>query len=91
LWQVSFSSPLRSAGIAASKRQDLVGAHARIGALTEDLEGQASPCALESVREMGWILQAWGRFAEASRLERRRVTEFGEQMAVPFDEGSESR
>jgi hypothetical protein len=28
--------------------------------------------------------------AEASLLERRRVTEFGEQMALPFGEGGES-
>ena len=29
-------------------------------------------------------------FAEAARLERRRVTEFGEQMALPFDEAGET-
>jgi hypothetical protein len=45
----------------------------------------------ESAREMVWVLEGWGRFAEAARLERRRVTEFGEQMALPFDEGGETR
>jgi hypothetical protein len=40
----------------------------------------------ESAREMVWVLESWGRFAEASRLERRRVTEFGDQLALPFDE-----
>jgi len=35
----------------------------------------------ESAREMVWVLEGWGRFAEASQLKRRRVTEFGEQMA----------
>jgi hypothetical protein len=41
----------------------------------------------ESAREMVWVLEGWGRFAEASRLERHRVTEFGKQMALPFGEG----
>jgi hypothetical protein len=41
----------------------------------------------ESAREMVWVLEGWGRFAEASRLECRSVTEFSEQMALPFGEG----
>jgi hypothetical protein len=45
----------------------------------------------ESAREMVWVLEGWGRLAEASRLECRRVTEFGEQMALPFDEVGETR
>lgn len=44
----------------------------------------------ESASEMVWVLESWGRFAEASRLERRRVTEFDEQMALPFAEGDEA-
>jgi hypothetical protein len=44
----------------------------------------------ESAPEMVWVLEGWGRFAEAARLERRRVAEFGEQMALPFDEGGET-
>jgi hypothetical protein len=39
----------------------------------------------ESAREMVWVLEGWGRFDEASQLERRRVTEFGEQMTLPFE------
>ena len=39
----------------------------------------------ESAGEMVWVLETWGRFDEASRLERRRITEFGEQMALAFD------
>jgi hypothetical protein len=35
--------PLRSARLATSKGQDLVGAHARIGASAERLKGQPSP------------------------------------------------
>jgi hypothetical protein len=30
-------------------------------------------------------LKRWGRFDEAARMEHRRVTEFGEQMALPFE------
>jgi hypothetical protein len=45
----------------------------------------------ESAREMVWVLEGWGRFAEASQLERRCVTEFSEQMALPFDDGGETR
>jgi len=45
----------------------------------------------ESAGEMVWVLETWGRFDEASRLERRRVTEFGEQMALDFGEGGETR
>lgn len=44
----------------------------------------------ESAREMVWILEGWGRFDEASRLERRCVDEFDEQMALPFRESGES-
>jgi hypothetical protein len=40
----------------------------------------------ESASEMVWVLESWGRFADASRLQRRRVTEFGDQLALPFDE-----
>jgi len=35
---------------------------------------------------MVWVLEGWGRFTEAARLESRRVAEFGEQMALPFGE-----
>jgi hypothetical protein len=34
----SRAPPLRTAGLAASKAQDLVGAQARVGTLTEDLK-----------------------------------------------------
>ena len=44
----------------------------------------------ESAREMVWVLEGWGRFAEAAQLERRRVTEFSEQMTLPFDEAGET-
>ena len=44
----------------------------------------------ESANEMVWVLEGWGRLAEASRLESRRVTEFGDQMALPFDEAGGS-
>ena len=44
----------------------------------------------ESAREMVWVLEGWGRFAEASQLERRCVTEFSEQMALPFGERDET-
>jgi hypothetical protein len=40
---------------------------------------------------MVWVLEGWGRFAEASQLARRCVTEFSEQMALPFDDGGETR
>jgi len=43
----------------------------------------------ESARETIWILEGWGRFAEASRLECRRATELDEQMALPFGEAGE--
>jgi len=36
----------------------------------------------ESAREMVWILEGWGRTAEAERLEYRRATEFDEQMRL---------
>jgi hypothetical protein len=39
----------------------------------------------ESASEMVWVLEGWGRFDEASRLEHRRVAEFGEQMALAFE------
>ncbi|HEV3202400.1 MAG TPA: toll/interleukin-1 receptor domain-containing protein [Bryobacteraceae bacterium] len=38
----------------------------------------------ESAREMVWILQGWGREEEARRLEYRRVTDFDDQMPLPF-------
>jgi hypothetical protein len=44
----------------------------------------------ESAREMVWVLEGWERFDEASRLESRRVTEFGEQMTLLFGEGGET-
>jgi hypothetical protein len=44
----------------------------------------------ESAGEMVWVLEGWGRYAEAARLERRRVTEFGEQMTLLFGEGGET-
>ena len=44
----------------------------------------------ESAGEMVWVLKGWGRYAEAARLERRRVTEFGEQMTLLFGEGGET-
>ena len=45
----------------------------------------------ESAREMVWILEGWDRFEEASRLEGHRVSEFSEQMILPFGETAESR
>jgi hypothetical protein len=36
----------------------------------------------ESAREMVWILEGWGRTAEAEQLEYRRATEFDEQMRL---------
>jgi hypothetical protein len=38
----------------------------------------------ESAREMVWILEGWGRTAEAEQLEYRRATEFDEQMRLFF-------
>ncbi len=38
----------------------------------------------ESAREMVWILQEWGRHADAQLLEHKRVTEFAQQMTLPF-------
>lgn len=38
----------------------------------------------EAAREMVWILEGWGRLEEARLLEYRRLTEFGDQMALPF-------
>jgi hypothetical protein len=38
----------------------------------------------ESTREMVWILDAWGRFEEARRLEYRRAMEFDEQLLLPL-------
>ena len=38
----------------------------------------------ESAREMVWILEAWGRDAEAARLDYRRASESGQQMMLPF-------
>ena len=39
----------------------------------------------ESASERVRVLEGWGRFDEASRLEHRRVAEFGEQMALAFE------
>lgn len=36
----------------------------------------------ESAREMVWILEAWGRSAEAARLETHRAREYDEQMSL---------
>jgi hypothetical protein len=36
----------------------------------------------EAAREMVWILEAWGRGAEASHLEQRRAREYDEQMSL---------
>ena len=38
----------------------------------------------ESARELVWILESWGRPDEAYRLDYLRVTEFDEQMGLPF-------
>jgi hypothetical protein len=38
----------------------------------------------ESSRELVWILEGWGRYDEARRLEYRRVAECGEQMVLPL-------
>ena len=38
----------------------------------------------ESSREMVWILEGWGRYDEARRLEYHRVAECGEQMFLPL-------
>ena len=39
----------------------------------------------ESAREMVWILDSWGRSAEARRLDYQRASEFDEQMPLPFE------
>jgi hypothetical protein len=36
----------------------------------------------ESAREMVWILEGWGREAEARSLDRRRAAEFDDQMSL---------
>jgi len=36
----------------------------------------------ESAREMFWILEGWGRFEEARRLEFQRATQYADQMAL---------
>lgn len=36
----------------------------------------------ESAREMVWILESWGRSAEALRLEQRRASEYDQQMSL---------
>jgi hypothetical protein len=41
----------------------------------------------ESLRELVWILEGWGRTGEARRLEYRRATEFDEQMFLPLGDG----
>ena len=38
----------------------------------------------EASREMVWILEGWGRYDEARRLEYHRVAECGEQMLLPM-------
>ena len=38
----------------------------------------------ESTRELVWILQGWGFDEEAQELERERVLEYADQMALPF-------
>jgi hypothetical protein len=38
----------------------------------------------ESAREMVWILQGWGREEEARCLGDRRITEFDDQLRLPF-------
>jgi hypothetical protein len=38
----------------------------------------------ESSRELVWILESWGRTAEARQLDYLRATEYDEQMALPF-------
>ncbi len=38
----------------------------------------------ESSRELVWILESWGRLAEARQLDYLRSTEYDEQMALPF-------
>jgi hypothetical protein len=38
----------------------------------------------ESSRELVWILEGWGRYDEARRLEYHRVAEYGEQMLLPL-------
>jgi hypothetical protein len=40
----------------------------------------------ESAREMVWILEGWGRMAEAHRLEYSRAIECDEQLPLPFVE-----
>lgn len=40
----------------------------------------------ESSREMVWILEGWGRFDEARRLECHRVAEYGAQMLLPLED-----
>jgi hypothetical protein len=38
----------------------------------------------EAMRELVWILEGWGRFEEARRLEYRRAMEFDEQLLLPL-------
>jgi hypothetical protein len=38
----------------------------------------------ESSCELVWILEGWGRYDDARRLERHRVAEYGEQMLLPL-------
>jgi hypothetical protein len=38
----------------------------------------------EAIREIVWILESWGRFEEARRLEYRRAMEFDEQLLLPL-------
>jgi hypothetical protein len=38
----------------------------------------------ESAREMVWLLEGWGRLEDARRVEYRRLTEYADQMMLPF-------
>jgi hypothetical protein len=42
------------------------------------------PAQDEATREIVWILESWGRFEEARRLEYRRAMEFDEQLLLPL-------
>jgi len=50
-----------------------------------EAERRGDPNALEeAIREIVWILERWGRFEEARRLEYRRAMEFDEQLLLPL-------
>ncbi len=38
----------------------------------------------EAAREMVWILESWGRVEEARALDYRRLSQFGDQLVLPF-------